>query len=290
MTFPEFLLILVPLIGWGIGDIFGVVASRKIGSYLTTFYQFLFGIILTTPLLPFFLGDFDRITTNLLVLNVLIGTAYVLANFFVNEGFKQSSAPIVGVIIQSFPALVLILSNLIFKDPVSPSEAVWIVLVFTGVFLCSVDLKQLARGYTFDKGIRYAIAATTTFAVYFTVFRVFSNRYGWFLPNYISFLTLPFALYLARIIIREKSGLAVPKQPKVLFITLISALLIRSGDIALNLSVSSGLASIAAPLAGAAPVIFVIASAIIFKDKITKQQTFGIIITLLGITGLSFFG
>lgn len=77
-------------------------------------------------------------------------------------------------------------------------------------------------------------------------------------------------------------------QVRILSPPLVSAILIRSGDIALNLGISQGMTSIVTPLAGAAPVVFVITSAIIFKDKISKQQWFGIGLAILGILGLSF--
>ena len=290
MPFEQLLLALIPLFGWGTGDIFGVYASRKIGSYLTTFYQFLFGILLSTIVLPFVWQDMSNVRLPFLLLNILVGTLYVLANFFVNEGFKQASAPVVGIIIQSFPAIVLILSTLIFNDPINKSQILWIIMIFLGVILCSVNLSELNKSkYKFDVGIRYALAATSIFSIYFTFFRIFSNQYGWFLPNYISFLTLPLALYLARKIIKEKSQLSVPRNLKVLLATFVSAILIRSGDIALNLGVSQGLASVVSPLAGAAPVLFIGTSAVVFKDKISKQQICGIIIALVGILGISFF-
>ena len=284
------LLAVIPLIGWGLGDVFGVFSSRKIGSYLTTFYQFLFGILLSFFVLPYVWNDISNITASLLAINILIGTMYVLANFFVNEGFKQSSAPVVGIIIQSFPAIVLLLSALIFKDALSVRQIIWVILVFLGVFLCSVDIKKLIKSkIKFDLGIKYALIATTIFSIYFTFFRIFSNQYGWFLPNFISFLTLPLALILAKKIIKEKSKIKPLNNKIIIGALVLSSVLIRSGDIALNLGISKGFASIVSPIAGSAPLVFVIASALVFKDKISKQQIVGLIVSLSGILGLSFF-
>jgi drug/metabolite transporter (DMT)-like permease len=291
MNTEALILAIIPLIGWGLGDVFGIFSSRKIGSYLTTFYQFLFGIEISLLVLPFVWGDFSKITLPLLLGNLAIGTLYVLANFFVNEGFKQSSASVVGIIIQSFPAVVLVLSALIFKDPLATSQVFWVIIVFTGIFLCSVDLKELfSTKLKFDLGIKYALTASIIFSIYFTFFRLFSNQYGWFLPNFISFLTLPVALYFAKIIIKEKSKIKIIKNKLILGTLILSSLLIRSGDIALNLGLSKGYASIVSPLAGAAPLVFIIASSIVFKDKISKQQKLGIIVSLVGILGLSFIG
>jgi uncharacterized membrane protein len=66
-------------------------------------------------------------------------------------------------------------------------------------------------------------------------------------------------------------------------------LLLRLGDFVLNIGLSKGLTPIVAPIAGAYPTLFVTLSFIIFKDKVTKSQMFGILITLVGIISLSFF-
>ncbi len=283
-----FLLGLIPLIGWGTGDIFGAFSSRKVGSYNTTFYQFFFGIILCLFLLPYFWSDVSKITAPLLILNIVLGTFYVGSNVLVNEAFKHSNASIVGVIIQSFPAVVLILSKIIFNDSLSGLQIVWIVAVFAGMFLCSVDLKSLKeQSLSFDLGIKYSLIASLFFAVYFTFFRLFSTQYNWFLPNFIAFLTLPLAIFLAKKFLKLEDTLSIPKDKMIVGALLISSLLIRSGDIALNFGISAGFAATVAPLAGASPVLFVIVSSLFFKDKATKQQIAGVIISLLGIVGLS---
>lgn len=171
------LLALITYFGWGSGDVFGVYATRKIGAYLTTFYVFIFGFIIASLYVPFALNDLHKITLGLFLLNVLFSTAVLFGNFLLNEAFKRSNASVVGVIVQSFPTIILILS----------------------------------------------------------------------------------------------------------------ALFLRGGDIALNLGISSGFASIVAPISGASPTLFVALSYFIFKDKINRQQQIGIGICLIGIVLLSFF-
>ena len=117
-----FVLGLIVYIGWGAGDIFGVYATRKLGAYLTTFFVLLFGFLLSSLYIPFALDDLHKITVGLFVINFALGAAYLSGNFLVNEAFRQSSASIVGIIIQSFPAIVLLLSALIFKDPISSKQ------------------------------------------------------------------------------------------------------------------------------------------------------------------------
>lgn len=281
---------LISYFGWGTGDIFGVYASRKIGAYRATAYVFIFGFLLASLYIPFALPEIALIPIGLLIINFLFGSIYLTGNILLNEGFRRSSASLVGIIVQSFPAVVLVLSALIFKDPISPKQTLWILLIFLGVFICTFDFSDLKKKKLIkDEGVKYALIAAGIFSIYFTFLRVFADVYGWFWPNYISFASFPLALLIAKKMFSYKDKVRVIKSKPVLFATLMSALLLRSGDIALNVGIANGFSSIVAPLAGAAPTLFVVMSALIYKDPVTKQQKYGIGITLLGIVLLSFF-
>jgi drug/metabolite transporter (DMT)-like permease len=194
------------------------------------------------------------------------------------------------VIIQSGPVLILILSNLIFKDSISPRQILWIITVFVGVFLCAINLSDFVKQkISLDKGMKFAIAAPIMASFYFVFFRLFVNQYGWYWASTISFLTLPIGMFISKFFIKEDNKLILIKSKSIIFPAIMSALLIRGGDIALNLGLSMGFSATVTPIAGAAPILFVILSSIFFKDKISKQQIVGILITLTGIVGLSFF-
>lgn len=284
----QYILGLIPLVGWGSGDIFGAYASRKIGAYNATFYAFFFAIVMATFALPFFVDDLHKLTLPLVLANLGLGQFYTLGNFFVNEGFKEANAAIVGIIMQSFPALVLIASHLIFDDPITGTQVLWIIVVFVGVIFLSLDFKELRQQeLKFNRGVKFGLTAALMFAAYFTFFRVFADQYGWFLPNYISFLTLPVALMLSRLFIHEENRLVLIRDPKIFLFTFMAAFLLRSGDMAMNIGITEGYTVVVTTMAAAAPVLFVVLSAIVFKDKISRQQAVGVIITLVGLVGLT---
>src|SRR3989337_150399 len=112
-------LALITFFGWGTGDLFTIVATRKIGANLTTFWVFFFSWLLSLLLIPFAPHDFNAITLPLLAFNIFLGILYVSGNVLISEAFRISSAPLVGIIIQAFPAVVLVLSALIFQDVIT---------------------------------------------------------------------------------------------------------------------------------------------------------------------------
>ena len=160
-------------------------------------------------------------------------------------------------------------------------------LEYLSVQLILMTLRK--DSYFPDLGIRLALLAAVIFAVYLTFLRVFIDQYGWFWPNYISFMTFPIALFAYKKIFKSKETITVPKNSKVLLATFLSALLLSGGDIALNSGISGGFASVITPIAGASPTLFLTLSSFIFKDPVTKQQKIGIGVTLLGILLLSLF-
>lgn len=276
-------------IGWGTGDIFTIIVTRRIGANLSTFLVFFFSFILTLFVIPFAPHDFGLITFPLLMLNIFLGILYVSGNALIAEAFRLSSAPLVGIIIQSFPAVVLILSAVIFKDKITNLQMVFTSIIFLGVFLSSVDLRKLFRAEKIiDKGTGIALVAVIFLSLYFTFLRIPINTYGWFLPNFIGTACFPIVLLFMR---NRKEKFIIPRSRMVLISAFLVGLLIRAGDFALNYGLFiPNASSLVVPIASASPILFVTLSFLIFKDKVTKQQISGIIMTLIGIVLLATFG
>jgi drug/metabolite transporter (DMT)-like permease len=283
------LLAFITFFGWGTGDLFTVIAVRKIGANLTTFWIFFFSFLLSLLVLPFVPHDFGKITFPLLLLNIFLGILFVYGNILISEAFRISSAPLIGVIIPSFPAIVLVLSAIIYHDRITPEQTFFIIIILTGVALCSLNFKELKKTKRlFDRGTALALIAISFLSLFFTFSRILIERYGWFLPTFIAVACFPLILVFIK---QQKEKMQVPKNTKVLLATFMVAMLIRSGDFAFNYGLSlPDASSIVAPIANSAPVLFVIISYFIFKDKLTRQQVAGIVITLIGLMLLTAFG
>jgi len=58
----EIIFALISYLGWGVGDIFGTIAVRKIGSYSTALWRFILGIILFSLYAPFALDSLRNLS------------------------------------------------------------------------------------------------------------------------------------------------------------------------------------------------------------------------------------
>jgi drug/metabolite transporter (DMT)-like permease len=67
-----------------------------------------------------------------------------------------------------------------------------------------------------------------------------------------------------------------------------NGVLLSIAAIAYSVSISKGYISIAVPLVGSYPTLFVVLAFFIFKEKLSKSQVAGIVLAMLGIVTLSF--
>ena len=108
---------------------------------------------------------------------------------------------------------------------------------------------------------------------------------SWVLPNLVIFFTQPIIIYLYALITKQKIKL--PKTPKLTFSSTVIGFFAAGGYIGYSLGIQKGLASLTAPVAAAFPAITVVLARILFKEKITPLQTFGIIAIISGVILLS---
>lgn len=278
---------IVAYFGWGSGDIFGTVASRKIGPYSATLWFLILQAMLLGIFSVLFLGNLKLYSPQVLLLNVVlgvIGTAGLVAFY---EGLRIGSASLVGTISASFAAVVVVLSIIFFKEAISAQQTAAIVIVFFGFLLASLDFDELKnRKVKVGREIILAIVAMITWSIYWTFIKIPIREVGWFWPHYLNTLSsipaLFFYIYLRKIAVTSvnKNGALVP--------IFLNAALLGSGSLAFNFALQEGLAAIVAPIAGSYPTLFVALAFWFFKDKITKLQVGGIIVTLAGIVALSF--
>ena len=277
----------ISLLGWGVGDVFTTSASRKIGSYNSSFYGYLFGLLLASFYIPFALDSLGDFSLSMVLLTTVLAISQILAFFAYNEGLKTGNSSIVGTIAGAFTSFVVILSLIFLGERLSIQQLISIVIFFVGLFLSSINFSDLKnRKSIINRGTMLALFAMVGWAIYFTFIKIPVHEAGFFWPTYLtSFVgTLFFIIFgLKRI--------KMPKQKyKTGFIAVfLSGTLLTLGTFAYNFAITKGLSSIVAPIAGAYPALFALLAFIVFKDPITNQQKLGMIITLIGIILLAYF-
>lgn len=281
-----YILALITYLGWGSGDIFGAIASRKIGGFKTTFWIMMAAAIVFAPLTFVYWHDLITTPVPVIIAATLIGFFYQSANFALNEALNKTSAAIALTIMGSFGAFIVLFSTIFLYEPLSVAQACIMVMIFTGVCLTTL-VSRVAISRKEIHGILLAIYTAISAGIFFTAVKIFSSTLGWFWPIYLSFLWLPIIyLYLIRTGIRPSV-----KDVRITFVPLAwNFLLLRGTDFIFNIGLQTGLAAVVAPIASASPTLSVILAYIVFHEKLTRSQVIGIILALTGIVALGFIG
>lgn len=278
---------LIAFVGWGVGTVFGGLASKKIGSYSSVFWSFLFSIILTSFYIPFSIGELRSITPQTiawLFVLILIGIIPVISLY---EGFRVGNASLVGTIGSAFSALVVILSIVFLGNKINLSQSFSVIIIILGLFLATLNfnnynLKKLIT----DKGAPYGLVAMIFWGIYFTFVAIPTKEIGWFWPAYTSYFGIVLIYIFTKV---KKIQLVFPKDRNTKLFIILNAVCIGAALFSYNLAISIGQAAVVAPIAGAYPVLFASIAYFVFKDRLNRQQIIGIVTTLIGIISLSVF-
>lgn len=278
---------LISYLGWGVGDIFGTIAVRKIGSYSAAFWRMALGVLFFSLFAPFFLNDLRNITLPLFILNIIIGIIGIFGLVAFYEGLKVLNPALAGTIGNSFPFVAIILSISFLKESITAFQILAILVICLGLMFSSIDFSELRKNkLMIDHKFIWPIIAAITFGIYFTFIKIPVSEIGWFWPSYISLATFPILFFFMK---ATRQRLNRPNA-KSAFVPLISlSILWTIGEFSYNFAISRSLVSVVVPIAGSAPTLFVVLAFLVFKDPIKKQQVVGIVTTLIGIVLLSIF-
>ncbi len=280
-------LALIAFLGWGTGGLFSTLTSRKFGSVKALFWQLLFTSIIAGIYIPFAPQLHDG---RIIVIAVILAFINLLGFLSWFKGVTLSNPSLVTSISYGFPAVSVILSLIFLNEKVTLFQLLVIVFMFIGIFLILFkfsDIKNLQfKNIAKDKGLLLAILSMFLFGIYGAFVKIPASVIGWFWPIY--FFDLMFiVLFIYALVSKVDLKLNLKKDKIYIFFIFLSLLCETSAQFAYSAGVIIDKVSLVAPITGSAPVLLVILTRIIFKEKISKQQTYGIIITLLGIIFLS---
>lgn len=272
---------LITLIGWGAGDIFVALSSRRLGAKQAYFWGMAFAFVLASAYIPF-AGEMTD--WGMFFIAILLNVVHIFGNLAYFKGLEIGKTAVVGTLSGAFVLVTILISLLLFGENLNLTQILGIVLIISGGIMVSLKLDNSGdniRGILTDKGIIYALAACLGWGIYFALVRIPAERIGWFYagyPLYLLTFLLPFFMKEIR-----KNIFAVFSAVKVLIPVFIFTILITVADFSYNIGILQGFTSIVAPIAGAYPVLFVILSRFVFREKLNGQQKAGIFFALLGI-------
>ncbi|MCL4360243.1 DMT family transporter [Patescibacteria group bacterium] len=275
-------------IGWGAGDFFAAVSSRKIGNLLTFFWMQATGVILASF---YFVLTYDQ--TKLLALGRFLPRLGAVAFFIVlayiafYRGLEKAQVSLVSPIGGCWGVVTSILSVIFYHDILRPGQAVAIAVILCGILLLSADWKTLltSKKTVIFAGVSEGMIAMLGWGIGLFLVVPVSRSLGWFLPT-ISYRALGFVmLFLYLLLI--KRPMVFPKARSAQIPLLLVGALDILGHFSYNLGVSGAYAAVVAPVASAFPVVTILLAVLFLKERLRPYQVAGITAIISGLIVMS---
>src|SRR3990167_3279677 len=178
---------LISYIGWGTGDVFGTIATRKIGPYSTTFWYLVLQLIIFGAFSFFFLDQLKNLTLQILILNIALGVIGTVGLITFYEALRIANASLVGTISSSFAALTVVLSIIFLNERLTSQQALSIIVIFSGIIIWSLDFKEIKnKKLLSNKGVLLALFTMVAWGIYWAFIKVPVREIGWFWPSIIA--------------------------------------------------------------------------------------------------------
>jgi len=142
------------MFGWGVGDFLIQRATRKIGAMETLFYitfasSFLF--------LPWVISHLSILTEKNIIFFITLGAISFVSGYLFMRALKIGKLAVIETITAIELPLTIALGCFFFKETLSRPQIIFILLLFIGVILISVDFKKINKRDFLEKGSIFAL-------------------------------------------------------------------------------------------------------------------------------------
>lgn len=274
-----------------IGQAIGYTAAKK--SYdelppsIVFFFDACFGILIWMPLALSFGVDFSQ----LLIISGFALLSALLSEAFVFYALSKGILSISGTIFASYPMYTIFFSFFINNERLLPLQWLFIILTIVGTILSCLPKKFIKNEFKKKLYILWPLAAAIAVG--------FSDSLSKNIIDKTSIQTFLFALSFAQIPVAlaylklEKQSIAqftntIKHFDKYKF-AILGSLCNVLAVMFMWFAYASTLASIASPITATYPALIVVFALLFLKEKPYLLEKLGIIITLTGIIGISFF-
>lgn len=277
---------LVAMVGWAIGDVFNTYVARGMGSQTAYFWWLVFAAFFSSLYLPFAGPVVDYpVFVGAILLNVFVWVGTLL--FF--RALERGNASLVGAIAGSFPMVTVGLSLYLYQETLNTFQFLGFFLIIIGLVLASLKISEWRKkglsGMVSDPGVLPAIGTMIIWGVYFCLIRTPVEKIGWFWAGYPGYWF--FVLLLLFGMVKGSGIVRSIRRKRSLFFVAAAGLFAMGANFAYNLGLTAGYTAVVAPIAGSAPVLFVILSRFVFHDRLNRSQAVGIVLSLIGIIFMS---
>ena len=263
-------------LAWGLGDFFGPLKGRTLGTLRALVYVQLSGLAAIVLVVAIRWQGPKGAAALLAIPAAFSGTLGLYAYYRgAAVGALSIVSPIAGI-----SAIVPVIVGVASGDRPSPWQLLGMACSLGGVFLASRDPSR--SGSRLAAGVGLALIAALGFGGYFPPMHAAGIADFWWAA--LIFRITSTAVIVAAVT-RARSSIRVePRQVSALALIGVADML---GNLLFAAASSSGLVSITSVLASLYPVITVVLARIVLEERVARSQEVGIALTLAGVALIS---
>jgi len=286
---------LVVMLCWGVAGFLMTIPTRKIGVLKTQFISNGLALIPTTIVTILFFKNITISSFNLFLI-ILSGFFMVggIYNFY--KGIEIGDVSLISSINGAYSMITVILAVLLLGEKLSIIKIASIVLIFSGLFLASVNLKKF-KELKVVKGIKFAIIGMVLQGIQFFIIGILAKEIMFFgihsaTTSSINVYIFTGFIYSALFIGFAASKKQVPRLKELKhkyfpLLFLATTIMFAGAWLLLNYGISIGNVSILMPITSLNPIVAIILAVIFYKEKLVLNQKLGILTILIGLFMIS---
>jgi drug/metabolite transporter (DMT)-like permease len=271
------LLALGASLAWGVGDFFGPLVSRTLGSLRVIFWGQVGGV-LAIALAVAVRGEGPKAWEVLFASAAAVGGMLGLFAYYQGmvEGAMSVVAPIAGA-----SAIIPVIFGIATGDSPSAAQIAGIACALVGVALASIEHHEGSPRMA--AGVGLALLAALGFGFYFPWMHAAGKVDFWWASLVFRSTAL---LFLVSVVGARRTPLQL--RPRDLVIAGAVGVADTVGNVLFAASSGQGLVSLTSVLASLYPVVTVLLAATVLHERIARLQKAGIVLTLTGVVLISF--
>jgi len=298
------LLGIVVAICWGSADTVATFATRRLGTFITTFISLIVSVavLVLCGLLAYTqLALTPAAFVQSVWIGLLTGLMAAIGYFSLYRGLELGPVAIVSPVVAVDGAVGAVLAILLLHEQVSPWQVSMLIIIFLGIFCASTKLTEvrgvlrtagfagLAKG-----GVRWGLLAMLAFGLMLFGIGLASGQWGWFPPIFwtrvFAALTL-LAGALGRRVWSSCTGASsselvnapVSLSKFALILAAAVGLLETIGLLVYSFDTQLASTGLAAAISSCFGVIPLVAGITIFRERPVALQVFGVFLVIAGL-------
>lgn len=273
---------------WTVTALLFEVATKRIGVLAVNIIRLFFGFILLSIICKILRGTFFPFDASvfqwtMLSLSGLVG--FVLGDWCLLKSFEKSGGRISMLMLASNPAIAAILGYFVLSETLTSKTALAMLITFAGIGMAVYARNHKSEHPITFKGLMYGLGSAVGQAGGLILSKKGMGHYDAFAATQIRIIAGFFG-FLIIMIVSQKTQYVIAQRndSKTMLILLIGALLGPCLGVGLSLyAVQYANAGIASSIMSIIPILIIIPSVFIFKQKITRLEVIGAFLSTGGV-------